>query len=251
MYKQLDSGFRRNDEVTLFRTFCESMTGVAMGKTYLIIALLFIAGCACPREELASRPPDYKVEAPVVNYTNGSIWQASSVSITEDFKARKIGDILTVIITEQASASKEATTGTKRDASASAAIPYFMGLQKTFVNNVFDMNNLISASTGTKFDGSGSTTKKDNLNASITTRVVNVLPNGNLLIAGRRNVKVNNEDMVILLEGTVMPKDISSDNTINSIYIADARISYTGKGVVSDRQSPGWLLNIIDKVWPF
>jgi flagellar L-ring protein precursor FlgH len=251
MYKQLDSGFRRNDEVTLFRTFCESMTGVAMGKTYLIIALLFIAGCACPREELASPPPDYKVEAPVVNYSNGSIWQASSVSITEDFKARKIGDILTVIITEQASASKEATTGTKRDASASAAIPYFMGLQKTFVNNVFDMNNLISASTGTKFDGSGSTTKKDNLNASITTRVVNVLPNGNLLIAGRRNVKVNNEDMVILLEGTVMPKDISSDNTINSIYIADARISYTGKGVVSDRQSPGWLLNIIDKVWPF
>jgi flagellar L-ring protein precursor FlgH len=222
-----------------------------MRKILLSLTFLILAGCAHCGEELASRPPDYKVEAPVANYSNGSIWQASSVSITEDFKARRIGDILTVVITEQASASKEATTGTKRDASASAAIPYFMGLQKTFVNNVFDMNNLISASTGTKFDGSGSTTKKDNLSATITVRVVDVLPNGNLRVAGRRNVKVNNEDMIILLEGTVMPKDISSDNTINSIYIADARISYTGKGVVSDRQSPGWLLNIIDKVWPF
>ena len=225
--------------------------GYTMRKILLTMTVLFTAGCAHPKPEFASRPPDYKVEAPVANYGNGSIWQASSVSMTEDFKARKIGDTLTVVITEKSSASKEATTGTKRDASASAAIPYLMGLQKTFVNDWFDMDNLISANTGTKFDGSGSTTKKDNLSATITARVVDVLANGNLLIAGTRNVNVNNEDMIILLEGTVRPKDISAENIINSSYIADARISYSGKGVVSDRQSPGWLLNIIDKVWPF
>jgi Flagellar basal body L-ring protein len=81
--------------------------------------------------------------------------------------------------------------------------------------------------------------------------VVDVIPNGNLLIEGRRNVKVNNEDQVIVLTGTVRGRDISADNTVNSALIADARISYSGKGVISDRQKPGWLMNVLDKVWPF
>jgi flagellar L-ring protein precursor FlgH len=166
-------------------------------------------------------------------------------------KARKKGDMLTVVISEQASASKEATTSTKRDAGASAAIPNFMGLENTFIRNWMDLSQLIKASTGTQYDGAGSTTRKENLTATITARVVDVLPNGYLRIAGRRNVKVNNEDQIILLEGTVRPKDINRENVVNSSFIADARITYTGKGVVSDRQSPGWLMNIIDKVWPF
>ena len=78
-----------------------------------------------------------------------------------------------------------------------------------------------------------------------------VLPNGNMLIEGRRNIKVNNEDQEIILEGTIRPRDIGADNVINSIFIADARISYAGRGIISDRQSPGWLMNIVDKLWPF
>ena len=114
-----------------------------------------------------------------------------------------------------------------------------------------DLSNLISASTASKFDGSGSTTRKENLNATITTRVVDVLPNGNFIIEGRRNVRVNQEDQIILLEGTVRPRDISSDNTINSSYVANARITYAGKGIISDRQQPGWLMGLVDKLWPF
>jgi flagellar L-ring protein precursor FlgH len=89
------------------------------------------------------------------------------------------------------------------------------------------------------------------LNATITARIINVLPNGNLMIEGRRNIKVNNEDQEIMLEGTIRPRDISPNNTVNSIYVADARISYSGRGIISDRQSPGWLMNIVDKLWPF
>lgn len=222
-----------------------------MQRRILMSVFLLLSGCAYTRQEAPIRPADYSMEAPVADYGNGSIWQASSCGLTSDFKARKKGDTLTVVISEQASASKEATTGTKRNASASAAIPNFLGLETTFIKNWMDLSKLINASTGTQYDGSGSTTRKENLNATITTRVVDVLPNGNLRIAGTRSVKVNNEDMLILLEGMVRPKDVSADNTVNSAFVADARISYSGKGVVSDRQSPGWLLNIIDKVWPF
>jgi flagellar L-ring protein precursor FlgH len=222
-----------------------------MQRKMLLLTLLLLAGCAYTRQEASFRPPDLSVEAPVADYGNGSIWQASSCSLASDFKARKKGDTLTVVISEQASASKEATTGTKRSASASAGIPNFMGLETTFIKNWMDLSKLINASTGTQYDGSGSTTRKENLSATITTRVVDVLTNGTLRIAGTRSVKVNNEDMIILLEGMVRPRDISADNMVNSSFIADARISYSGKGVVSDRQSPGWLLNIIDKVWPF
>jgi len=135
----------------------------------------------------------------------------------------------------------------------SAGIPALLGLENSgFVKNNFaDLAKLISASTNTSFEGAGSTSRQENLRATITARVVDVLPSGNLMIEGRRNIRVNEEDQIIVLEGTVRSRDIAQDNTVNSIYVADARISYSGRGIISDRQSPGWLMNIIDKVWPF
>jgi flagellar L-ring protein precursor FlgH len=114
-----------------------------------------------------------------------------------------------------------------------------------------DLSKLLNANVSSKFEGSGSTTRKENLNATITAQVVDVLANGNLLIEGRRSVMVNNEDQIILLEGIVRPQDISANNIVYSAQIADARITYTGKGIISERQRPGWLMNILDYVWPF
>jgi flagellar L-ring protein FlgH len=195
------------------------------------------------RAEVKTPAFDEQLTVPSPSYANGSIWQSSSTSLAEDLKARKKGDILT----------KEASTGTKRGSSISASIPNLLGLETkmTGITNWMDLSNLINASASSKFDGSGATTRKENLSATITAKVIEVLPNGNFLIEGRRNVKVNNEDQIILVEGTVRPRDINADNVINSSYIADARITYTGKGVISDRQSPGWLMNIVDKIWPF
>lgn len=216
------------------------------------LCLLFTA-CSIQKNEMRSSSFNEQLEAPRMSYAGGSLWQTSSGGITEDLKARKKGDTLTVVIAEQASASKEATTGTSRKTSVSAGIPNLLGLETnmTGISKWMDLNKLINASTDSKFDGSGSTTRKEDLNATITAKVMDVLPNGNLLIEGRRNVKVNNEDQIILLQGTVRPRDISVDNVVSSTSVADARITYTGKGIISDRQSPGWLMGIIDKVWPF
>jgi flagellar L-ring protein precursor FlgH len=213
---------------------------------------LALAGCAIEKAEVRTPSFDEQLPAPQPSYANGSIWQASNAGLIDDHKARKRGDIITVLIVEQASASKEATTDTDRQANISASIPYLMGLEKQIAQMTSaDPNNLLGASTSSKFEGSGATTRKENLVATMTAKVTDVLPTGNLLIEGRRNVKVNNEDQILVLQGTIRPRDISPDNTINSTMIADARISYTGNGVISDRQRPGWLLNILDYIWPF
>jgi flagellar L-ring protein precursor FlgH len=224
-----------------------------MKHTLLISLLFLIAGCAVEKTTVKTPGIDEQQLKPVVDYSSGSIWQASSSGITEDFKARRRGDIITIVITETSSASKAAKTDTKRSSSVNAGMPNFMGLETAgmFTKNLGDLSKLINANVDSAYGGSGSTSRQENLSATITARVVDVLPNGNLQIEGRRNIKVNEEDQEIILEGTVRPRDIAQNNTINSIYIADAKISYSGRGIISDRQSPGWLMNVIDKVWPF
>jgi flagellar L-ring protein precursor FlgH len=222
-------------------------------KRLLALITLLMSGCLHQPQENRLPSVQQHLEKPRADYTGGSIWQTSSSGLVEDFKARVRGDIVTVVITETASASKSATTGTSRTTALSAGIPNLMGLETNMpgISKWMDLSKLLNADTSSKYDGSGSTTRKENLNATITARVMDVLPNGNLLIEGRRNVMVNREDQIIVLEGTVRPKDITADNIVNSAQIADARITYSGKGIISDRQQPGWLMNIIDYVWPF
>ena len=216
-----------------------------------LTALLFLSACSHDAAEVKSPSFDEQLPKPVMDYSRGSLWQASSVAPAEDLKARRRGDIITVVISEQASASKEASTGTARSSAVAAGIPNLLGLETTGIKSWADLSNLLNASTSSKFSGSGSTSRQETLQATITAKVVDVIPNGNLLIEGRRNVKVNGEDQVIVLTGTVRPRDVSADNTVSSAMIADARINYTGKGIISDRQHPGWLMNILDAVWPF
>lgn len=222
-------------------------------KRICLLLLVPLFGCAVEKTDIKTTGFEEQLPKPAADYSNGSIWQPLSAGVTDDLKARRRGDIITIVISETASASKEAKTGTSRDSSISAGIPRLMGLEDVGLikNNFGDLSKLISASTNSSFKGAGSTSRQENLKATITARVIDVQPNGNLLVEGRRNIKVNEEDQIIVLEGVVRPRDISPDNTVNSIYVADARISYSGRGIISDRQSPGWLMNILDRVWPF
>jgi flagellar L-ring protein FlgH len=223
-----------------------------MKRLILFLMLLSMAGgCAHPVPTSTFPAREQRLEKPGVTYVNGSLWQSSSGSLLDDMKARRVGDTLTVVVSEQTSASKAATTGTGRSGSVAAGIPTLMGLEAKMLANGMDPTKLMSASTDTKYSGTGTTTRNDALTATMTARVMEILPNGNLLIEGRRNVMVNNEDQMIVLEGTVRPRDITPDNTITSALIADARITYSGNGVISDRQRPGWLMNIVDVIWPF
>lgn len=224
-----------------------------MKQIFKVMLLLMLSGCAVERTEVKTAGFEDPQPRPPADYSNGSIWQSASAGLTADMKAHRRGDIITIVISETASASKEAKTGTSRDSSMNAGIPAILGLENASLlkSNFADLAKIISVSNSSSFKGAGSTSRQENLKATITAKVIDVQSNGNLMIEGRRNIKVNEEDQIIVLEGIVRTRDIAPDNTVNSIYVADARISYSGRGIISDRQSPGWLMNIIDKVWPF
>ncbi|NTV14064.1 MAG: flagellar basal body L-ring protein FlgH [Desulfobulbaceae bacterium] len=222
-----------------------------MRTTILVTLLSLLWGCALlqppPPQVRVALPPEPPVAAP------GSLWNSGSDGMVADLKARRRGDVLTVAIYEQASASKEATTSTGRDSSASAGLSNIFGLEKNIgkINAGIDPKNLVGTNYKSDFKGSGATTRKEDLVATLSVRVVEVLPNGNLRIAGGKTVTVNREDQLINLTGEVRPADISAANVVDSKYILDAIISYTGNGIISDKQGQGWLTRTLDTVWPF
>lgn len=221
-------------------------------KIIRLTALLSLLwGCAfmqpAPSQVSAALPAEPALGAP------GSLWNSASDGIVADFKARRRGDILTVAIFENASASKEATTSTGRDSSASVGLSNIFGLEKNIskLNGAIDPTKLVGTNYKNAFEGSGATTRKEDLVATLSVRVVEVLANGNLRIAGGKTVTVNREDQLINLTGEVRPSDISAANVVDSKYVLDARISYTGNGIISDKQGQGWLARTLDTVWPF
>jgi len=220
-----------------------------------LVAILLLAGCASrpallPEGEAAGISV---VLPPAPPRTPGSLWTEQQGGLFYDIKARNVGDIVTVAIFERASASKEAKTSTSRDSSASAGIDRLFGLEKNLgtINSSINPGRLLDANYKSDFDGSGKTSRQEDLLATLTAQVIKVLPNGNLAITGSKTVTVNREQQLIRLSGIVRQTDISPQNIVDSKNILDARIAYTGKGVISDKQGQGWLVRILDNIWPF
>jgi len=208
-----------------------------------------------------------KIVNPVINadtYTasnttnikkNGSLWQDNGPlsELFIDTKARRVGDIVTIKIVESSSATNKASTKTGRKSSIEGGVESFFNMEKRYPGTHPFFNPFAKVKSGLEsdFDGSGTTQRSGDLTAFITTKVIEVLPNGNLKIEGTREVKVNNEKQLIILSGIIRPRDISPGNIILSTFVADAKIEYSGSGVIHDRQRPGWMTRIIDIVWPF
>jgi len=186
---------------------------------------------------------------------NTSLWADQNMEnyLFTDHKAKQVNDIVTINIVESSSAKKKATTKLDRGSSINAGIEGMFGLENQIPRFMPDMNmsTLVGAKTGNKFDGSGETERTEKLMATMTALVTEVLPNGNLVIEGKRQVKVNQEEQIMILSGIIRPRDIAANNTIPSTYIADAKIDYVGKGVISEKQRPGWLTRVMDALWPF
>ena len=220
------------------------------------MALIFLlAGCLAPKTENIRAdniiaPPAAKPE-PVP----GSIWSGESTHnlICSDKKARYVNDIVTIIISETAVGGNTASTNTSRDTNTSAAITALLGIDNSILASNPNMGGEISigGTSSNSLKGAGDTTRSSKLSASISARVLKVLDNGNLLIEGRRQLTVNAEDQYLVITGIVRPEDITAINTVASQYIADARILYTGDGVINDKMRPGWLTRVVDWVWPF
>lgn len=221
----------------------------------LVIITLLLGGCASSPEFVveAPEPLEEPLEFVPPKKNPGSLWSNNKNSMFADHKAKTVGDIVTVTILEQSSASKEATTSSGRSSDISAGIPNFFGLENNpyVVDTGIDMSNLINANFNNSFSGNGKTVRSGDLQASLTTQVVGVYPNGNFKIRGGKEVMVNNEVQVIYLTGIIRPVDITAANTVDSNKVLNARISYTGKGAIADKQQPGWLMRAVDKVWPF
>jgi flagellar L-ring protein precursor FlgH len=186
---------------------------------------------------------------------SGSLWPASYNGnlYFGDHRAGGMGDLITVKIVEISQASEKATTDTGRQSNIDAGIPALLGQETRYVQNHPAINpaHLITANTTNTFAGTGETTRTGSVTATISAKVVEVFPNGNLAVEGKREIYVNNEKKEILLHGIVRPRDIASDNSVLSTQVADAKIMLTGIGVIGEKQRPGWLTRVFDGVWPF
>ena len=229
----------------------------------LCIAFIFLNGCAAwptntshVREIRRIQEPQFPEYKPPKR-EEGSLWSVvDCITLYPDRRARQGGDIVTVRIVEDPEAALNAKTKTSRKSSIDAQLKLLgymkaLGEKNSRLAQTPGTDDLIKAGIGSSFDGKGSSDRDGHVKAYISAMVVNVLPNGNLYINGKREIKVNHETQYITLSGIIRPEDISPSNEISSTYVADARITYSGIGPVADKQKPGWLGRIIDHAWPF
>ncbi len=210
----------------------------------------FLLGCGAVSKERRSPEtvPSAYLQPAELHRSEGSLWTAdqSRTFFFQDTKASHIGDIVTVRIIENAKGSKDAQTSAGRSSTLAASTSAFLGVPTNTTQKL-----QADATFSDAFDGSGSTSRSGALTADITAVVTAVFPNGNMAIEGKREVLINSEKELISLAGIIRPEDIGARNTILSTFIADAKIEYSGRGVLNDKQRPGWLIRILDWIWPF
>ena len=225
-----------------------------------VVGITILSGCATTAGKASVQTPSVDIRGsqlepyPLPEPSEGSLWaDGGSTKLFVDLRAREVGDLVTVQISETQSGKLDANTKTSRDSSIEAGITDLLGYMQRLDEKKKSLNrkSLFNANFKPSFDGKGSSDRSGSVVASITARVLQVLPNGNLYISGKREVRVNDETQYITVAGIIRPEDIGQDNVIQSTYIADARVEYTGKGVIADKQRPGWLMRILDHVWPF
>jgi flagellar L-ring protein FlgH len=221
----------------------------------VVAVAMLLTGCVHDTELVKHDSPQPEVSAPAPKPPPGTIWAGENTAsmLFTDRKARYVGDIVTILISEAAVGDNNATTDTSRDSSAYAGIDAFLGIDQSILSRNANMGGKIEigGTASNALKGAGSTSREGKLEGKLTAQVVKVFGNGNMLIEGRRQVTVNAEDQYIIITGIIRPDDITSSNTIYSPYIADARIIYTGRGVVNDKMRPGWMTRVLDWVWPF
>ena len=225
---------------------------------FTILIAMFMTGCVTPQSSEIRQAFPERQSFPLVGNkqsppTEGAVFSAKSKNIYSDSRAKSIGDIVLVKIVETSSGKKTAETKTSRDSNLTGGISSLFGFESLFAGKNGHVPSLTSmnATISKDFDGKAETKRDSTVTATISARVIDKTLDGNLIIRGYREVRVNNETQHIVLSGLVRPTDISKDNSIESSHIADARIEYTGTGVLASKQQPGWLANALDVIWPF
>jgi flagellar L-ring protein precursor FlgH len=214
----------------------------------LLAAAWLLAGCShvWPRVEVADTKPPLPVAIPAPGQTNGSIFQAASYRpLFEDHRARLVGDTLTVQIIEKVSATQTSTSSIDKSGTVSASLTAIPGVRPGAFARATAAGN--SANT---FAGKGATENSNDFSGTITVVVRQVLPNGHLLIAGEKQIGVNENVDVLRFSGQVDPRAIQPGNSVQSAQIANVRLEQRGRGQQSEAQAIGWLGRVFLSVLP-
>lgn len=222
-----------------------------MNNLFIAGLALTLSACAVvkPKAEprLAPTPPP----APQSTYTSeGSIWAGTqSIALFEDQKARRIGDVLTILLVERTDASKKTSVSTNKDNSLEIGNPTIFGRPLSVGGTGVGAFGLDS---NRAFSGNGEASQGNKLEGSVSVTVAEVLANGSLVVRGEKNLSLTQGSERVAIEGIVRPADISPANTVSSDRVADARISYSGKGDLANTGEPGWLSRFFNSSWmPF
>jgi flagellar L-ring protein FlgH len=178
---------------------------------------------------------------------NGAIYQTIAVRpLFEDRRARQIGDIITVNLVEKTSASKNSNSSATKASTLSASIPNISGVPGKFLAGLS-----VDGSGDNTFSGKGGAAAKNDFTGTITVTVIEVYPNGNLIVAGEKQVAINQGNEYIRFSGVINPFTVTGSNTVQSTQVADARIEYRGSGFVDESTTMGWLQRFFGVILPF
>lgn len=184
---------------------------------------------------------------------NGSLWQSGSKGFFKDNRAKNVGDIITVKVGVSISAETSASTKASQSNSSESGVTNLLNYADNLAHRGLGLGSagLLDTDSNRSFSGSGATDRTDSLNTTVAAIVTQVLPNGHLVIRGKRDVSINFEMQELRIAGIIRPEDISANNTISSDQIAQARIAYGGKGVVNEVQTKKWGIKFLDRWMPF
>lgn len=226
-----------------------------MMKLGIILLGLLLVGCASMTDPAPPAvAPEFVPVRPIIAtpppQDNGSIYQNGyGISLFSDVSAKRVGDLITVILSENTNARKSASTSTSKDTSVEVPVPNIMGGGvsvggRNILNSSIDSSNF--------FTGSGDAAQSNSLSGRITVTVSEVLPNGYLIVQGEKRLTLNQGSEHVRFSGIVRPADIRSDNTVLSTSVANAQIIYGGSGTLAEANTKGWLARFLSSpLWPF
>jgi flagellar L-ring protein FlgH len=236
------------------------LTLAAVRPLSSVLFLLVLVSCATT-PKLPPPPPKYVYQKQPTDETKMPVRGSNSLyrdkaSLYEDVKAHRLNDLVTINVAENISASGTADTTANKASSVDASINSLLGIPTNLnLSNLFGKGNTFSptvnGSNTEAFTGSGETDRAASIVGTITGKVVEVMPNGLLSIEARKEITFNNEKQTLILRGLVQPDDIAVDNSVLSSRISDAEVFFVGEGELQNKQNTGWLVKLMDKVWPF
>ena len=168
--------------------------------------------------------------------------------LSSDLRARRVNDLVTIRVIESISATGSADSSLDKASTGSASVSKFFGLESRLPGSI-DPTSLASAAASTKFKGAGTTSRSSDLSAIVTARVVEVLPNGDLVLEGAREIDINGDRQLAVLTGVLRTNDIQPNNVALSSSVGQLRIRYFGRGLIKDNLQPGWLVRVLNKIF--